>query len=83
MGYFKHSSVTNYTFSKQLQQFVVMLFDLKDLRNKKPKTRDEEILELCLLASLVSQVFSSISSASNYVIENGASAGTAKSRRRR
>lgn len=80
LGYLKHSSVTNYTFSKPLQQFVVMLHDLKDLCDRKELTRDEDIVKMCLFFSLISQTFSYISSANNYVIENDASKGNAKSR---
>lgn len=82
-GYLKHSSVTNYTFPKPLQQFVIMLFDLKDLCDKRERTRDEEIVTMCLFFSLVKQSFTFMSSASNYVIEPDASAGNGKSRRRK
>jgi len=57
-----------------------MLHDLKDLCAKKERTRDEEIVKMCLFFSLISQTFSYISSANNYVIENDASVGNAKSR---
>jgi len=60
-----------------------MLFDLKDLCDKTKRTRDEEILKLCLFFSLVKQSFTFMSSASNYVIEPDASAGNGKSRRRK
>jgi len=57
-----------------------MLYDLKDLCAKKDRTRDEEIVKMCLFFSLISQTFSYISSANNYVIENDASVGNVKSR---
>jgi hypothetical protein len=57
-----------------------MLFDLKDLSNKKQPTREEEILTVCLAASLVGRLLKSLSSASNYLIENETSAKKAGSR---
>jgi hypothetical protein len=58
-----------------------MLYDLKDFCDKNEfLTRDEQIVKTCLFFSLISQTFSYISSASNYVIEHDASAGNRKSR---
>lgn len=57
-----------------------MLYDLKDLCDRKELTRDEDIVKMCLFFSLISQTFSYISSANNYVIENDASVGNGKSR---
>jgi hypothetical protein len=57
-----------------------MLYDLKDLSDKKERTRDEDITKLCLFFSLIWQTFSFISSANNYVIEPDASEGNGKSR---
>lgn len=57
-----------------------MLYDLKDLCDRKDRTRDDDIVKMCLFFSLISQTFSYISSASNYVIETDASAGNDKSR---
>jgi len=56
-----------------------MLYDFKDLSDKKERTRDDDIIKMCLFFSLVSQTFDFISSANNYVIENDASEGNDKS----
>jgi len=60
-----------------------MLYDFKDLSNKKEKTRDEDIIKMCLFFSLISQTFNFISSANNYVTEHDASEGNDKSRSRK
>ena len=60
-----------------------MLYDLKDLCDRRDRTRDDDIVKMCLFFSLISQTFNFISSANNCVIENDASVGNAKSRSRK